>query len=72
MEKKFCIPRFCSFNVLISSISCGEEHCGFITSTGLMYTIGSNADGRLGIGNKSLKHTSSPCLVELPTRTPAV
>ena len=37
-----------------------------------MYTIGSNADGRLGIGNKSLKYTSSPSLVELPSHIPAV
>jgi hypothetical protein len=28
----YCIPRFCSFNVAIKQIACGEEHSGFITS----------------------------------------
>jgi alpha-tubulin suppressor-like RCC1 family protein len=31
---------------------------------GHIYTIGSNDCGRLGISNRSLKMSSSPCLVE--------
>ena len=30
--KAFPFPRFCTFNVAIRSISCGEEHAAFITS----------------------------------------
>ena len=70
--KSYCIPRFCSFNVLIRQISCGDEHSGFITNNGLVYTIGNNADGRLGVGDRSIKFSASPCLVELPTAAQAV
>ena len=31
---------------------------------GLIYTIGSNLEGKLGINNKSIRSSSSPCLVE--------
>ena len=26
-----CVPRFCSYNISIREVSCGEEHAGFIT-----------------------------------------
>lgn len=29
-----------------------------------MYTMGNNINGRLGLGDKSLSHSSVPCLVE--------
>jgi X-linked retinitis pigmentosa GTPase regulator len=57
-------PKMCSFNILIRDISCGEEHSAFISQSGYVYTVGSNADGRLGIGTKSVTHSNSPCLVE--------
>jgi alpha-tubulin suppressor-like RCC1 family protein len=38
---------------------------------GLVYTIGNNADGRLGVGDRSLGFSSSPCLVEFPGAEPA-
>ena len=53
-------PRYCSFNVLISDISCGEEHTVFIASTGLLYAMGSNIEGRLGINDRSAKFSSCP------------
>ena len=62
--KTYASPRVCSFNILIKDISCGEEHSAFISNTGHVYTMGSNADGRLGIGTASLKSSPSPCLVE--------
>ena len=31
---------------------------------GHIYTMGSNTEGRLGIGNKTIRQSSSPCLVE--------
>lgn len=60
----YSIPKFCTFNVIIRRIACGEEHSAFITSGGSVYTMGSNADGRLGINDPSLKLASTPCLVE--------
>lgn len=62
--KTYASPRICSFNILIKSISCGEEHSGFISHTGHIYTMGSNTDGRLGIGTHTVKQSASPCLVE--------
>ncbi|OMJ68501.1 hypothetical protein SteCoe_34024 [Stentor coeruleus] len=61
--KNYSTPRLCTFNVLIKEISCGEEHAAFISSQGHVYTMGSNSDGRLGIDDKSLSFSSSPCLV---------
>ena len=61
--KTYSIPRLCSFNVLIKELSCGEEHAGFISSQGHVYMMGSNSEGRLGIDDRSLLHSSSPCLV---------
>ena len=65
-SKCYSVPRFCSFNVFIKQISCGDEHSAFITNNGLIYTIGSNQDGKLGIDNYNIGHSSAPCLVEVP------
>lgn len=63
-NKTYCNPRFCSFNIIIRSLGCGEEHTAFIAENGYVYTMGSNADGRLGIGDSSIRQSFSPCLVE--------
>eukprot|EP01022_Parablepharisma_sp_SALTPOND_P021371 TRINITY_DN417_c0_g1_i1.p1 TRINITY_DN417_c0_g1~~TRINITY_DN417_c0_g1_i1.p1 ORF type:complete len:1167 (-),score=122.17 TRINITY_DN417_c0_g1_i1:1806-5306(-) len=68
----YCIPRFCTFNVVIRRVACGEEHSAFITNNGSIYTMGSNADGRLGIGDRTVKLASTPCLVEGLSRLNAV
>lgn len=60
----YCVPRFCTFNVVIRKVACGDEHSAFITDSGSVYTMGSNADGRLGIGDRGVKMSSTPCLVE--------
>ncbi len=67
----YCIPRFCSFNVVIKQIACGEEHSGFITSNGHIFTMGSNNEGRLGIGDKAIRQSSTPCLVDSLSRLSA-
>ena len=65
--KTYPSPRFCSFNITIKEISCGEEHSGFISISNHVYCMGSNSEGRLGVGDKSLRSSSSPCLVEALT-----
>lgn len=63
-EKSQPCPIFCSFNILIKDISCGEDHSGFISDSGHIYCMGSNSKGKLGIGDKQKLYTNSPCLVE--------
>ena len=56
-------------------ISCGEDHSAMIASkrvfnvldAGYVYTMGSNQDGRLGIGNKSIPYSIKPYIVEALT-----
>ncbi|EAS04756.2 chromosome condensation regulator RCC1 repeat protein (macronuclear) [Tetrahymena thermophila SB210] len=62
--KNYLVPKICSYNLVIKQISCGEEHTAFVTIRGHIYTIGSNLKGRLGIDNKQITQSSSPCLVE--------
>lgn len=46
-------------------MSCGEDHTAFITENdGQVYCMGSNTDGKLGVGQKTLRHSNVPCLVE--------
>ena len=73
-SKVYTIPRFCSFNVQIKMISCGEEHAAMIASTlesnldaGYVYTMGSNQHGRLGIGNRTIPYSIKPYIVEALT-----
>jgi len=68
----YCIPRFCSFNVIIKNVACGEDHSVFITGKGQIFTFGNNSDGRLGLGEKSIKQTSTPCLVEALSNMQAI
>ena len=62
--KTYSVPKICGFSVLIKEISCGEEHTGFIADNGYVYCMGNNSEGRLGIGDRSVRQSSSPCLVE--------
>ena len=61
----FPFPRFCTFNVAIRAIACGDEHSCFVTSTNissiklslddyLLYAMGKNHKGQLGIGDSSV------------------
>ena len=58
------IPRFCSYNVPIEQVACGRDHAAFITDEKLVYSMGSNADGALGLGDRTILQKSSPALVE--------
>ena len=65
--KQYCKPHSFSFNVVITAISCGEKHTAFITNECEVFTIGSNEDGRLGIGDQSITISTSPCQIALQT-----
>jgi len=69
--KTYCVPRFCSFNVLIRQVACGEEHSAFIAQNGSVYTMGSNSEGRLGIGSRAVRQSAAPCLVDSLSANPA-
>ena len=59
------IPRICSFNIVITQVSCGDQHTLLITkSGGFVYTMGSTAHGKLGAGDPNLTFSDIPCLVE--------
>jgi len=46
-------------------VSCGEEHTAFVSDIGgHVYAMGSNAEGKLGVGERTLKYSNVPCLVE--------
>ena len=45
-------------------ISCGSEHSAFVTDNSLVYTMGSNRCGQLGIRDKEIRNKCSPVLVE--------
>lgn len=57
-------PRICSFSVLIIQVSCGVDHSAFLSTQHFIYSMGSNSDGKLGIGNKNLAYSSYPLLIE--------
>ena len=48
----FTLPRFCSFRTLIATAACGDEHTLFLTKEHHVYSLGSNREGQLGLGNK--------------------
>jgi alpha-tubulin suppressor-like RCC1 family protein len=42
-------PRFVKYPVHIQKISCGAEHSLMLSETGLVYGMGSNKSGQLGL-----------------------
>jgi len=62
--KSHSTPRVLTLNFIIKEISCGEDHAALVTTRGHVYTIGSNAEGRLGIGSRSIDRVSHPTLIE--------
>jgi X-linked retinitis pigmentosa GTPase regulator len=59
------VPKVCSFNVIVYSVSCGEEHSCFVAGDGgYVYSMGSNANGKLGIGDLKKPTCNVPTLVE--------
>ena len=71
-DKCYNTPRFCSFSIVIKEVACGEEHTAIITGQGQIYTFGSNSEGRLGLGDKTILQSSTPCLVESLSHSNAI
>ncbi|KAL4510063.1 hypothetical protein ABPG72_010256 [Tetrahymena utriculariae] len=59
----FYYPRVCSFQIVIHQLACGLDHTAFVAKNGYLYSMGSNALGKLGIGQQSLQNSFQPQLV---------
>ena len=57
-------PRPTHFSLFIREVSCGEDHAAFITQEGEVFALGSNAEGRLGVGSRTVKQSNTPVRVE--------
>lgn len=62
-EVFFGQPQICSFNVVIKQLACGLYHTIFGAENGLLYSMGCNKYGQLGIGDKESLSQSSPTLI---------
>ena len=45
-------------------VSCGDNHSAILTTSGLVYTFGSNQGGKLGLKDANLASVKTPTLVE--------
>ncbi|EAR94877.2 chromosome condensation regulator RCC1 repeat protein (macronuclear) [Tetrahymena thermophila SB210] len=62
--KNFCIPRFCHFNIVFTSVSCGSHHSILLTQDGYAYSIGSNIYGQLGADTNQINYSYTPTLIQ--------
>jgi alpha-tubulin suppressor-like RCC1 family protein len=47
------MPKICTFGTKVSQVSCGEDHTVMVCLNNMenhVYAMGSNANGKLGIG----------------------
>jgi alpha-tubulin suppressor-like RCC1 family protein len=59
------IPRIYTFQIEISSLSCGNSHTLILSSAGYVYSFGNNEEGQLGLGDStSAEQISSPSLIK--------
>ena len=54
----------------IKQIKMGENHILFLDSEGVVYSMGDNYYGQLGIGKKMISVKTTPCVVSIPTKHP--
>ena len=59
-ERSYSYPVLCRWPVYIAQIACGEAHSLLRSVEGLVYAMGDNADGRLGVGDRNMRLASSP------------
>lgn len=48
-RKMLQMPKSCSFSIQIRDVACGEDFAFLLTKRGLLYAMGSNQFGKLGI-----------------------
>ena len=67
------VPKACNYSLAIKQVACGLEHTAILTGknniitnivSGNIHTMGSNSDGKLGLGSKAANHSFSLKLVE--------
>lgn len=60
------VPLSLPFDII--SVTASEKHISFLTRDGLVYSFGSNLDGRLGVSTKSTSKATwvSPVRAEIP------
>eukprot|EP00347_Sterkiella_histriomuscorum_P024388 403331293 len=63
-EKLMTVPKTCSFNVVIKSLSCGLSHTCFVSDQGHIYSMGSNSSGQLGLQDRQILSKNTPTNVE--------
>jgi alpha-tubulin suppressor-like RCC1 family protein len=80
MKSYYHLPKSCSFNVVITQVSCGVAHSAMLTNSGHLYMMGCNRFGQLGVQNKrtddfvgtfrqSEETMRAPCLVDTLKQT---
>ena len=50
-EMKLAAPKSCSFKIQIDQVAAGEDFSFLVTKKGLLYAMGNNQFGKLGISN---------------------
>ena len=68
--QSYSLPQICSYGVKVLQVACGEQHALLLTPDSALYAFGSNADGRLGVGDRSIPLRSLPTLVPDLVSTP--
>ena len=58
------LPKMFTWNISVSQLDCGLDHCALVTKEGHVYTFGSNQNGKLGLGQSGLSKPRVPTLVE--------
>mgnify|MGYP002633616922 CR=1 FL=1 len=61
----YALPKLCSYNIEIAKIACGQSHTVFLTPNHLVYSMGSNQKGQLGINDPQVRMKYSPVLLEV-------
>ena len=64
-RERLCnVPVPCNVHLAIAQVACGAEHSALRSVEGLVYVMGSNIDGRLGLDNREIKRITTPTLVK--------
>ena len=63
-EHVYRVPKRCTYAIEIAQISCGRSHSVFFTPSNLVYAMGSNYLGELGINDDEVKIKFSPILID--------